>query len=137
MMCSDPRRASRASGRSRLCVSEMTPIRMGSSQFSVLSCQLAVLGCQFSVLGTFLLCLHFFHKLSDAHHRSGHGAAADFLDVALDHAQGVKASVKRLQHGLGPDVRTDATRRTVLDVDGGAHGDLVALAVGMQSEKGG
>src|SRR5713226_198660 len=100
MMNSDPRRASRASGRSRPCVSEMTPIRIGNSQFSVLSSQLSVLSSWYSVLGTFLLCLHFFHKLSDAHHRTSHGAAADFLHiVARDHAKGVKASVKRLQHG--------------------------------------
>src|ERR1022692_1046169 len=110
MMCSDPRRSLMASGRSRPCVSEMTPIRM------------ADLRSQFSVLGTRYSFLHLLDELADAHDGPAHGAAADFLNlVARGHAQGVEAAVKRLERRLGLDVRANTARRAVLDVDGSPH----------------
>ena len=81
-----------ASGRSRPCVSEMTPIRIGSSQFSVL-------GTRYWVLTHFL---HLFDKLPDAHDGPAHGTAPDFLDiVARGHAQRIETAIERFQHRLG------------------------------------
>ena len=68
------------------------PVRIGDDadqdkRFSVLS-------SQFSVLSTRCSFLHLFDKLSKAHHRPPHGAAADFLHiVARRHTQNIEASI--------------------------------------------
>lgn len=85
----------------------------------------------------FAIPLHSFYKLANANDGAAHGAAANFLGVVVRrYSQHVEALIRRFQHRLGPDVRADAARGTVLDVDRGPHGNLIALAVRLERKKG-
>src|SRR5271167_1344908 len=117
MMCSDQRRVSSASGRSRPCVSEMTPMRMGGSVLSSDS----------------VIALYSFDELADADHCPAYRASSDLLHVvAGGHSQGIETPVEGLEHSLGFDARPDAAGGAMLDVDGCAHGDLVAFTARLQ-----
>src|SRR3954451_11162702 len=137
MMCSEPRSASSASGRSSPCVSEMTPMIV---EFFG-SCAINVLGrarlqrfrsCTCDWMLSTSAALHLFEEPADADHRPSNRAATDFLKVIPgSHAHGVEASVERLQQGLRRDVRTNAARGTMLDVYRCSDRDLVAFAIGL------
>src|SRR5208283_2215636 len=133
MMCSDPRRTSIASGRSKPWVSEMTPIRIGAIRSWVLrswSFHSSLASSDFLTFSSPRL----FDEFANADDSSADSAATDFLDVvARGYAQSVEAPVKRLQHGFRPDVGADAAGRTVLDVDRSPHRNLVALTVRLKS----
>src|SRR3954468_21815395 len=134
MMCSEPRSASSASGRSSPCVSEMTPMIV---EFFG-SCAINVLGrarlqrfrsCTCDWMLSTSAVLHLFEEPADADHRPSNRAATDLLKVIPgSHAHRVEASVKRLQHGLGRDVCAHSACGTMLDVDRCSHGNLVAFA---------
>src|SRR5271165_46477 len=128
MMCSEPRSAVSASGRSSPWVSEITPIRM-----ELLSSGVRGLKSEVRLPS---LPLHLLHELADADHRPADRAAANLLRVvAGGHAQGIEASIERFQHRLGLDPRADAAGGAVLNVDRRPHRDLIALAVGLQRMK--
>src|ERR1700685_3639234 len=80
--------------------------------------------------------LHFLAELSHADHRPPDGSAPDFTHfVARGDAQGVEAAIERLEHSLGCDAGTDAAGGAMFNVDGCAHGNLVAFTVRLQRMK--
>src|ERR1035438_1327965 len=118
MMCSAPRSAASASGRSRPWVSEIMPIRMG---FSILSGR------------ALLFVFHLLDELADADHCATYRAASNFLHVvAGGHTQRVETSVEGFEHGLRLDACADAAGGAMFNVDGSAHRDLVAFTVRLQ-----
>src|ERR1022692_2591097 len=121
MMCSAPRSAASASGRSRPWVSEIMPIRMG---FSVLSGR------------ALLFVFHLLDELADADHCATYRAASNFLHVvAGGHTQRVETSVEGFEHSLRLDARSDAAGGAMFNVDGCSHSDLVAFTVRLQGVK--
>src|SRR5450631_449605 len=118
MMCSAPRSAASASGRSRPWVSEIMPIGMG---FSVLSGR------------ALLFVFHLLDELADADHCATYRAASNFLRVVTGgHTQRVETSVEGFEHGLRLDACADAAGGAVLNVDGCSYSDLVAFTVRLQ-----
>src|SRR5271165_446100 len=144
-----------ASGRSRPCVSEITPmivvIPSKRSLRSEGSGRAARSGLFFATQESrvWLASLsrsppprfaslppHLLNKLPNAHNSAADSAAADFLNIiACGHAQNIKPSVKRLERSLRLGVRPNAAGRPVLNVDRSSHRDLVSFAVGLQREK--
>jgi hypothetical protein len=92
---------------------------------------------QLSAPGTRFGFLNLLNKLANADHRSTHTSPANFLHIIVcSHTQGVEAPVERFQYRLGPNVCANAARCPMLNVNGGSHRDLIALAIRLKRMKG-